>query len=84
MVRTTVKIDGMSCGMCEAHIADVIRRTIPEAKRIRVSHTRNTAAFLTEQEVDAQKLEQAIDETGYYFRGISSELEKERKRLFRS
>lgn len=26
MFRTVVKIDGMMCGMCEAHINDAIRR----------------------------------------------------------
>ena len=24
MIKTTVKIGGMSCGMCEAHICDTI------------------------------------------------------------
>lgn len=26
MIKTTVGIEGMSCGMCEAHINDVVRR----------------------------------------------------------
>ena len=26
MIETTVKIDGMMCGMCEAHVCDVIRQ----------------------------------------------------------
>ena len=26
MIRTTVKVDGMMCGMCEAHINDAVRR----------------------------------------------------------
>lgn len=25
MVKITLKIDGMSCGMCEAHINDAVR-----------------------------------------------------------
>ena len=33
MLKTTLKIDGMMCAMCEAHIKDVIRRTIPLAKK---------------------------------------------------
>ena len=31
MKKYTVKIDGMMCGMCEAHVNDVIRKTIPAA-----------------------------------------------------
>ena len=26
MIKTTLKIDGMMCGMCEAHMNDVISR----------------------------------------------------------
>ena len=26
MIKTTMKIDGMMCGMCEAHICDAIRK----------------------------------------------------------
>ena len=25
MIETTVKVDGMMCGMCEAHVSDAIR-----------------------------------------------------------
>ncbi|MCR5459639.1 MAG: hypothetical protein K6F51_07060 [Acetatifactor sp.] len=27
MFKTTLKIEGMACGMCEAHISDVIAKT---------------------------------------------------------
>ena len=30
MIKTALKIDGMMCGMCEAHINDVIRKVVPE------------------------------------------------------
>ncbi len=31
MIKTTLKIDGMMCSMCEAHFCDVIRRAVPGA-----------------------------------------------------
>lgn len=34
MIKYTLKIDGMKCGMCEAHVCDIIRKNI-EAKRLR-------------------------------------------------
>ena len=34
MIKTTLKIDGMMCGMCEAHVCDAIRRAIPAAKKV--------------------------------------------------
>ena len=29
MIRITVKMDGMMCGMCEAHVNDALRRALP-------------------------------------------------------
>ncbi|MFR9127183.1 hypothetical protein M5E89_01180 [Acidaminococcus intestini] len=29
MVKNIIHIEGMSCGMCEAHIADTIRHAFP-------------------------------------------------------
>ena len=28
MIKTTLKIDGMMCGMCESHMNDVIRKNL--------------------------------------------------------
>ncbi len=72
MIKTTLRIDGMSCGMCEAHIMDVIRKGFPEAKKVSASHTKNIATFVTEQEVDAEKLKGKIEETGYHYMGYET------------
>lgn len=32
MVKTTLKIDGMMCGMCESHVNDAIRNAFPVKK----------------------------------------------------
>ena len=64
-MKTTLKIEGMSCGMCEAHICGVIRRTLPHAKKVTASHRRGEASFLTVGPVDAEKLKEAIAATGY-------------------
>lgn len=81
MVRTTVHIEGMSCGMCEAHIAETIRRAFPTAKKVKASHKKGSAIFETEQTVDTERLKQAIDATGYTFLSAASE-EIKRKGLF--
>ena len=65
MLKTTLNIEGMACGMCEAHICEVIRKTVPEAKKIAASHRKGEASFLTEREPDLEKLRAAIAETGY-------------------
>ena len=38
MIKTTLKIEGMMCSMCEAHINDVIRKAVPGAKKVSSSH----------------------------------------------
>ena len=48
MIKTTLKIDGMMCGMCEAHVAEAIRRAVPAAKKVSASRSKGEATFLTE------------------------------------
>lgn len=81
MIENTVKIDGMACGMCEAHITDVIRKTFPEAKKIRANHKKGIAVFLSEEPVSEDTLKSAIDATGYHYRGLTSE-KYQKKGLF--
>ena len=73
MIRTTLKIDGMMCPMCEAHINDVIRRTVPGAKKVSASHAKGEAGFLTEEAVDEKLLRDAIAATGYTCTLVTSE-----------
>ena len=65
MIRTVMKIDGMMCGMCEAHICDEIRKTIPNAKKVTASKKKKEASFLTEETVDIDQLKAVINATGY-------------------
>ncbi len=78
MNKVTVKIDGMRCGMCEAHICDTIRKVYPNAKKVKASRTRREATFLTDDPADAAKLEKAITDTGYIFLSVDSEPYKKR------
>ena len=73
MIKTTLSIDGMMCGMCEAHICDTIRKAVPSAKKVSASRGKKLASFLTEEPVDAESLKAAIDATGYTCLGIDSE-----------
>ena len=81
MIKTTMKIDGMMCGMCEAHVCDAIRKAIPEAKKVSASRNKKEASFLTEGSVDKESLKAAIDATGYTCLDIESLL-YEKKSLF--
>ena len=81
MLKTTLKIDGMMCSMCEAHIQEVIRKSLPGAKKVSASHSKGEASFLSEEAPDAAALKAAIDATGYTCLGVES-APYEKKGLF--
>ncbi len=81
MVKTTLNIEGMMCGMCEAHVCDAIRKAVPSAKKVSASRTKGEASFLTEDEVDTEQLKAAINSTGYICLGVDS-APYEKKGLF--
>lgn len=71
MIRTTVKVDGMMCGMCEAHINDAVRRAF-SVKKVASSHRKGETVILSEEAPDPQKLRQVIDAAGYQVLDIAS------------
>ena len=73
MNKITVKIDGMMCGMCEAHICDTIRRAFPDVKKVSASRKSGEATFLSDGAVAEEALKKAITDTGYTFVSVSSE-----------
>ncbi len=73
MIKTTLKIEGMMCSMCEAHINDVIRKAVPGAKKVSSSHTKGEASFLSEKAVDVKLLKNAVTTTGYTCLSVNSE-----------
>ncbi len=81
MYKTVVRIDGMMCSMCEAHICDTIRKAVPAAKKVAASKGKKEASFLTEEAVDAEALRAAVNATGYTCLGIES-APYEKKGLF--
>lgn len=72
MVKYTVHVEGMQCGMCESHVNDAVRKAFP-VKKIKSSHTKKQTILVTEAAIDEEKLRDIINETGYTVRGISSE-----------
>ncbi len=81
MTKYTLQVDGMMCGMCEAHINDAVRKALPDIKKVTSSHAKKHTVVISEQAVDEQTLRDAIDSTGYTVLSITSE-PYEKKRLF--
>ena len=80
-IKTTVGIEGMSCGMCEAHINDVVRREF-KVKSVKSSVKKKNSEIVSKEPIDEEKLRKAITDTGYTVTGITSE-EYVKKGLFR-
>ena len=78
MIKTTVKVDGMMCGMCESHVNDAVRNAI-EVKKVSSSHKKGTTEILTEQPVDEEKVKAAIEATGYKVLGVTTGEAEEKK-----
>ena len=80
MVKTTVKVDGMQCGMCEAHVNDAVRNAF-NVKKVTSSHTKGETVIVSENSLDANALKDVIVKSGYDYVS-SSEEKKKKKGLF--
>ena len=64
MIETTVKVDGMMCGMCEGHINDAIRSHF-QVRKVSSSHSKGRTVIRSQEALDQVQLRQVIDATGY-------------------
>ena len=72
MTKTTLKIDGMMCNMCEAHMNDAIRKAF-EVKKVTSSHTKKETEIISEAPLDEERIRTTVAATGYKLEGITSE-----------
>ena len=80
MIQTTVKVSGMACSMCEAHINDAVRGAFP-VEKVTSSHSKGETVILSQAPLDETTLRAAIDATGYTAGDISAAT-YEKKGLF--
>ena len=64
MVKITVGIDGMACGMCEAHINEDVRNAF-QVKKVTSSHTKKQTVILAERDIPEQELKDVVAEEPY-------------------
>jgi heavy metal translocating P-type ATPase len=64
MITITLGMEGMACGMCEAHVNDAIRNAFPVAS-VESSHTKKQTVIRTEREISEAELHRVLDPTGY-------------------
>ena len=72
MIKTVLKIDGMMCGMCEAHMNDAVRNAF-KVKEVNSSHSKGETEIISENALDEAMLRETVEKTGYKLLDISSE-----------
>lgn len=72
MIKYTLKIDGMMCGMCEAHINEAVRAAF-KVKKVSSSHTKGETVIITDVPLDEARLAETIGATGYTLVSVKSE-----------
>ena len=77
MLKTTLKIDGMACNMCESHVNEAVRKALP-VKKVTSSYKKGESVILSEEAPEEEKLREAIEATGY--RVLSCVTEEYRKK----
>ena len=80
MVKITLAIEGMACGMCEAHINEAVRNAF-QVKMVTSSHTKKQTVIIAEKDIPEQELKNVIVKAGYDAVSVSSE-PYEKKGLF--
>ena len=81
MVKITVGIEGMACGMCGAHLGETVRNAF-QVKKVTSSHTKKQMVILAEKDIPEQELRSVVAKAGYDAVSVSSE-PYEKKGLFR-
>ena len=72
MVKTIIKIEGMMCSMCEAHVNDAVRAAV-SPKKVNSSHSKGMTEVISENELDSAALREVIEMDGYKVLDITSE-----------
>ena len=72
MIKTTVTVEGMVCGMCEAHINDAVRAALP-VKKVTSSRAKKETVILSDARIDHEAVKRAIAGAGYTPLSIAEE-----------
>ena len=72
MLKITLEVEGMRCGMCKTHVNDVVRR-MDGVKKVRSSHAKGRTEVIAEDGVNIELIKEAIAKQGYGVGRIETE-----------
>lgn len=81
MIKTVVKVEGMACSMCEAHVNDAVRGAFP-VEKVTSSHSKGETVILSKEPLEEAALRAVIDGTGYRAGAVTA-APYEKKGIFR-
>ena len=70
-VETRIRIEGMACAMCEAHVRDALRRELP-VSRVRASYKRGEAVCESRDTLSEEAIRGTLAATGYRVESVTS------------
>lgn len=80
MYKITAQVEGMACGMCEAHVNEAVRKHF-RVKKVTSSHSKGITEILTEMPMTETELRTAIGTAGYRVESVTVQ-PYEKKGLF--
>lgn len=72
MTKITLKIEGMMCGMCEAHMNEAVREMLGVSK-VSSSHLKKETVITSDEDISDEQLRAAVEKAGYDLVEISRE-----------
>lgn len=70
-VKSVVKVEGMMCEHCVAHVREALSK-LPGVKSIDISLQDKTATVKSRKPLDANQVKALIEEAGYKFEGLEN------------
>ena len=80
MIKITLGIDGMNCGMCETHVNTAIKEGF-EVKKVESSHDKKVTVLVSKNDIPEDELRRVISEAGFSVTYVNKE-PYEKKSLF--
>ena len=71
MIKIEFEVDGMRCGMCEAHINDAVRR-VEGVRKVSSSHKKGKTEVIAQDGTNPEMIKQAIEQQGYIVKNTES------------
>ena len=79
MIKTTVQVSGMICGMCETHVNDAIRSAF-SVRKVSSSRVNGETVILSDLPLNQERLRQVINATGYIMHSVKEEETEEKRK----